>query len=302
MLFPVSVALRARLALLSLAIALISLLLTGVVFASWTADRARLQQVAEAVTAGASNETERLTRLVDWVYHNQGFRKNRDYFVWKALDATPIQVLERGGDCEDKSKLVSAMLHELGVRSSLAMLYPCKGCAPTHVVSLVETSSGWTPVDPVYNITFEDRSGRFTPIEAMRADPNLLLHRLDELEQARGPADKINRYKRDIENYEFVTTVNWDKNVVTRAIAAIIRWSGNEPWLMPRPMFLVDPKHFFVVVGLCMTLGFALLSIVISPKTFQARRDRNAALTPARDELGLAGHGQKASVAAPVES
>lgn len=279
--FKNPMALRARLALLSLVMALFALLLTGVVFASWMEDRSRLHQVAQAVTVGASSETERLTRLVDWVYHNKGFRNNREYFLLKPLDATPIQVLERGGDCEDKSKLVSALLHELGVRSSLAMLYPCQGCAPTHVVSLVETSSGWTPVDPVYNITFPDRNGRLLPIEALRADPAVLLNRLDQLAQVRGPADKINRYKRAIENYQLVTTVNWDKNAITRAVAAVIRWTGNEPWSTPRPMFLVDPKHFFVVFGLCATLGFALLSILVAPKSSRAKRRRPATLTSA---------------------
>lgn len=256
---PVS-RLRVRLARLLLALAMLSLLFAAGIGISWMQDRQRLREAATAATASARTEQERLTRLLDWVYHNQGFAKNSGYFIWKRLDATPVQVLERGGDCEDKSKLFAAMLRELGIRSTLAMLYPCRTCNPVHTVAVVETTKGWTPMDSVYNITFPDGRGGFTPIEVLRHNPSILPTRLDMLVAERGRKDKIALYKRDLETYGLVTTVNWDKNVLTRAVAGMIRAMGGEPWRTPRPLFLDDPKQFFMLLGLGAAAGFGLLA------------------------------------------
>lgn len=248
--WPVTARVLAALALLSLIVAL-------VIGLSWRADRARLRAVAEAATAGAVTESDRLTRIVGFVYRNQGFAKNRNFFLWKKLDATPVQVLERGGDCEDKSKLTAALLRELGVRSTLAMISPCAGCPAGHTVAVVKTQNGWTPVDSVYDITFPEPGGRFTPIERLRANPSIQAQRVADLRVQRGPYDKINHFPLDRDPFTHATTVNWDKNVLTRAVAGAIRATGGEPWRTPRPMFLDDPKQFFMLafLGLAAVLG-----------------------------------------------
>lgn len=255
--------LLARVLFVAAALALALSLAIGI---SWHLDRARLRAVAEAATAGARTEQERLVKLVDWVYHNQGFKKNRSYFLWRKLDATPIQVLERGGDCEDKSKLTATLLRELGVRSTLSMISPCPECPAGHTVAVVQTASGWTPVDSVYNITFPEPQGRFTPIERLRSDPMLQVRRLAELKAERGPRDKINHFSIRQDPFTYATTVNWDKNPLTRAVASVIRMTGGEPWRTPRPLFLDDPKQFFMIAFLCVGLGLAVLGLILRPR------------------------------------
>jgi hypothetical protein len=251
---------------LCLALALGFLLFGAVESASWQVDRARLRIVAAAVAGPARDEAERLTRLTEWVYHNQGFARNRRYHLWRKLGATPIYVLEHGGNCRDKTKLLVALLSELDVASSLAMLYPCKQCRPRHTVVFVATRNGWTLVDPVFNITFPDRRGGFHTIEALRAERALLERRLAELRAARGPADKINRYKRATDHYAHMTTINWDKNALTWGVAAMIRAAGAEPWSTSRPLFLDDPKQFFTLFGFGGALGFCLLALLLRPR------------------------------------
>ena len=246
---------------LLLSLAVVSLAFAAVVGVSWMRDRQRLRAVAQAVTAPARSDDERLTRLLHWVYANHGFEKNRRYFIWKKLDATPIQVLEHGGDCEDKSKLLVTMLRELGIKGSLAMLYPCPACLPSHVVTLVDTPSGTTPMDAVYDLAFPAGQGGFIDIAAIKADASLLPRRLDTLVAERGADDKIALYKRGTEHFRYVTTINWDKNFVTRGAASIIRAAGGEPWRTPRPLFLDDPKQFFVLAGLAVALGSTALGL-----------------------------------------
>jgi hypothetical protein len=258
---------RSRVYRLCLVLALGFLLFGAAELASWRADSARLRRVAVAVTAPTRGEVERLTRLTDWVYHNQGFAKNRHYHLWRKLGATPVQVLEHGGDCEDKSKLLVALLRELDVRSSLAMLSPCEPCRPTHTVALVETRTGWTLADPVYNITFPDPRGGFRTAGMLRVERALLENRLAELRAARGRADKINRYKRDAEHYAHLSTINWDKNALTRGAAVLVRTAGAEPWSAVRPLFLDDPKQLFALLGFAGALGCGLLALCLRSTT-----------------------------------
>ncbi len=249
-----------------LAAAALCLAFAAVVGLSWAQDRQRLRETAVAATASARTEDQRLATLLHWVYANQGFAKNHGYFLWKKLDATPIQILEKGGDCEDKSKLFATMLREIGVESSLAMLYPSPGAPPSHVVTLVKTPTGWTPMDAVYDLAFPAAQGGYRDIAVIKADPNALLRRLDTLVAARGASDKIARYQRVTENYPYVTTLNWDKNAATRAVASLIRATGGEPWRTPRPLFLDDPKQFFMLLGLGGGAGLGVLALIARPR------------------------------------
>jgi hypothetical protein len=39
-----------------------------------------------------------------FVHRRGGFASNESYYVLKSLRATPLQVLDRGGDCSDKTE------------------------------------------------------------------------------------------------------------------------------------------------------------------------------------------------------
>ncbi|HJX28668.1 MAG TPA: transglutaminase-like domain-containing protein [Thermoanaerobaculia bacterium] len=248
---------------LCLALAVGFSLLGAVELASWKADRARLRALGIAITAPAQDEAERLTRLTDWLFRNVKPRKNWSYHLWRKLDATPIQILEDGGNCEDKSKLLTAILRELDVASSLAMLSRCEGCRLTHTVAIVRTRTGWTIADPAFGMTFPDHQGGFHTIQALRADPSLLQGRLAELRALRGPADVINNYKLATDHHAHLTTVNWNKNALTRLVAASIRAAGAEPWSTPRPLFLDDPKQFFALFGFGGAIAWGLLALLL---------------------------------------
>lgn len=248
---------------LCLTLALGLLLFGTVELIWWQIDRARLRTVAKAVVGPARDEVERLTRLTDWVYQNGGVTRNWSYHLWRELGATPASTLEHGGNCQDKAMLLVALLRELDIASSLAILYQCQGCTARHTVAFIETRDGWTLADPAYNITFPDRRGGFRTVEALRSDRALLERRLAELRAERGPAHPINNYDGAINHYAYMTTVNWDKHALTRGIAGLIRAAGAEPWSTPRPHFLDDPHLFFALFGFGGALGFGLLALLL---------------------------------------
>lgn len=257
---------RSQVYRLCVASALGFLLFGTVELVSWNADRARLRALALDVAAPARGEVERLTRLTEWLFRNVKPGKNRRYHLWRRLDATPIQILEHGGDCEDKSKLLAVLLRELEIESSLAMLYPCVQCESAHTVAFVETRGGWTIADPAFGFTFPDGRGGVHTIETLRADPALLQNRLAELRAARGPADEINWYKPESDHYALITTFNWNKNALMRGAAGLLQEAGAEPWSIPRPLFLDDPKQFFALLGLGGALGSGLVALLLRPR------------------------------------
>ena len=219
--------------------------------------------VAGQITA-TSNTGEFIKELNNWVYNNKGFAKNKDYFVFKSLGPTPVQVLESGGDCSDKSRLLSALLKRRGVDSTLVMLYECEGCEPTHTVVEARYDKGRMAADPVYDVVFPAEDGKFYGVEDLRADPSKLTARLDELEAERTRADKIAAYKRDIESYSWPKTINWDKNVILQKMAAVIEMGGRDPFLVMRPYFLEDPKLFLMYLSLFLGMTTGLGALILS--------------------------------------
>lgn len=222
-----------------------------------------LDQAIEGKITSRANSGTLVEELNSWVYHHQGFAKNRGYFIFKKLGPTPIQVLQSGGDCADKSRLLSALLKRLGMDSTLVMLYACEGCESTHTVVDVRYQGGRMAADPVFNIVFPAGNGKFYGVKELREDPLKLLSRLDELRIQRGPTDRIGGYKWETESYSWPKTINWEKNSLLSKIATLIQKTGTDPFLVMRPHFLEDPKLFLMYVTLFFGVAAGLVAIAL---------------------------------------
>ncbi|MGC2048925.1 MAG: hypothetical protein WA635_09980 [Gallionella sp.] len=201
-----------------------------------------------------------------WVYQNKGFKKNPAYFIFKSLGPTPIQVLNQGGDCTDKSILLMAMLESIGKDSTLVMLYDADGKTPTHTVVEVSDGQFKAVADPVYDLVFPNSNGGFYSIEDLRKNPALLLNRLDNLLQIRGTSSKIIYYRRINESYQFASPINWNKNNLLRITSNILGGMGIEARDIRRPHFLDDPKLFISMALFITSLFFIILALVFKEK------------------------------------
>lgn len=255
---PRSVASLLRRGLLAAGLAFFAIGLVGAAILAWSEyqDRKVLRQIAEEVTRGISSPGAKLSALNSWVYGNEGFARNRhNFFGLARLGPTPIQVLEHGGDCSDKSRLLSAILETLGMRSSLAMLYPCEDCAPVHTVVVADLGSAETLADPVFNITFPRPDGGYFSVDELVQEPRLLNERLWVLRAERGPRDKIIFYREANHRFDYLTTINWQANGLTRIVARGVRSLGGEPRYVFRPMWLENPKRALTYVALAVALA-----------------------------------------------
>jgi hypothetical protein len=232
------------------------------VWSSWESDNAVLREQAAAVTAGQQTSAAKISAISHWVHRNQGFAKNDRFFLIPALGPTPIQVLESGGDCADKSKLVSAMLWQLGIASGLAQIFPCENCGPIHVFVEAEYEYGRMVVDPLWDIDYPTADGRFLGIQELAGTSRGREH-VAGLQWQRGIADKIRNMPQVDANFDFARAVNWQKNVFTRALADGLRLLGYAPESLLRPHFLEDPKlaialFLFAVAGILAVLSCLL--------------------------------------------
>jgi hypothetical protein len=197
-----------------------------------------------------------------WVYHNKGFKFNSDYYLFKALGATPKQVLEGGGDCSNKSRLLSAILNIYGIKSTLLVLYGCELCGAVHTVVEAQYDKGWMISDPVFDLVFPNTKGGFYGFKDLKQDIGILPSRLNQLIQERGSANKIFYYRRYDETYEWAKYINWEKNYFTMKIASALNAIGINPTEVRRPYFLEDPKLLLSLASLALSIAFGCLFLI----------------------------------------
>lgn len=228
---------------------------------SYSKDARLLKTLATQLTEKIPGSDDKARVLNSFVYHNQGFAKNRSYYLLESLGATPLQVLEKGGDCADKSRLLAAMLELIGIRASLAMLYPCQECTPVHTVVLAETQSGIIVADPVYDLMFPREAGGYYDVREMIDNREIQGDRLRVLRAERGAKGKISFYG-SAYHYDFITTVNWLKYGWLAGLSGLLERLGLEPRLIRRPAVLENPKLLFANLSGATAVFFAILTFV----------------------------------------
>jgi hypothetical protein len=65
--------------------------------------------------------------------------------------------------------------------------------------------------------------------------------------------------------FEYAVAMNWDKNLVTRSVAATLRLMGYQPETLLRPRLLEDPKLFLISFLLGVATTMALASFLLDP-------------------------------------
>ena len=239
----------------------ISLVCAIGLYVNWLQDNAVLREQAMVITAHLDTDSARIRAVNNWVYHNKGFAPNDQYFVVPALGPTPIQVMERGGYCADKSRLVAAMLNSLDIDAGLVMISPCLYCGFIHTVVEARYEGGRMVVDPTWDVDYPSGDGGFLGVTDL-AGTNRGQERIAELQQLGPATDKIAHMPAADAAFEYAVAINWDKNFLTRNVASTLRLIGYQPETLFRPRILEDPKlflsWFLIVIAAAMILcGFA---------------------------------------------
>lgn len=246
------------------AVSFLAVVASGVCTGLYRGDQRRLRMVAAAVIQDTAGNAERVRRLTEWVYANYGFRRNPEFFLLPHMRATPVQVLERGGDCADKSRLLAAMLRQMDIPATMLMCFDPFG-APAHtVVEAVVASGEYMISDPVFNMVFPRPGGGYFSLLELRADPEILRRRIAELRALRpSPHDPIQAYHEDTAIYAQAKTMNWNKNAAARALFALLHGQvGDQVYRLSRPAILEEPHLAAIMLLVAIAAASAAMHVL----------------------------------------
>src|SRR5256885_4103669 len=196
---------------------------------------------------------------------------NESYFLFpffSFLRPTPLQVVERGGDCADRSRLVIALLHLHGISASKWALYNARG-ESLHAVVQADVESGKMVVDPLFGMWFPKSAGGYYAIRELKQEPQILSRRISELRtQGLDPgADRLATYRLDDYVYANARTINWNKSTPMKYTYRLLHIvMGDKADELRRPAFVEEPP-LMVIYG---TLGLDLF--LVTTWFFVARR------------------------------
>jgi hypothetical protein len=222
---------------------LVSLQLSCLVY--YVQERRSLSAYLDSVSTPSLAATEQIKQVVSSL-KNKPSEGNESYFllpVFRFLRPTPRQVIENGGDCADRSRLLERLLQLRGISSSKWALYDAHG-ESVHAVIQADVESGKMVVDPLFGIWFPKPSGGYYAISDLKRDPGILRQRINEL-QAKGlkpGADSLASYDVDRYTYAHARTINWNKSAIMRYTYQLLHGLlGETADNLHRPAFVEEP-------------------------------------------------------------
>lgn len=243
-----------------------SLIAAAVCYASYRLDCRELRAAAEPLVIDMHTTHERVLSMLHWVHANLRTSENDRFFLWRGLRATPLQVLHGGGDCADKSRLLSAMLRQIGIPATMIMCFDSQTLAPTHtVVCAFFDSKNTMVVDPAYGLSFpRPDAGGYFGLQALRNDSSILVRRLAELRRDSPSSHPVHSYNAQVSSYQFASSVNWNKNSLTRSLHdALYPLAGEMLYSWPRPLFVEEPKLLVSMMACAAALAALAVSRVL---------------------------------------
>ena len=230
--------------------------LTGVAYVGigFLRQEAVLSQIAGKYPSQGASATTAILANNEYVSRLENFEQNRARF-FGLLGPTPLNVVEDGGWCSDRSRLLAALLNKIGVPAHVVMLRPCQECPANHTVVEAFTGDFWMAVDPTYGLVYSKLDGTYASIEDL-AKNSELLH--DTEDSARAASYDPLRY-----SYEYPLRMNFDRDPFTRLFGAMLTLFVERLESVRRPQLLERPR-LLVLVGLAATIGFAILVCLVS--------------------------------------
>jgi hypothetical protein len=190
--------------------------------------------------------------------------QNSSYFllpIFSVLRPMPRQVIEQGGDCGDRSRLVIRLLRLHGIEASKWALYT-QEMKSVHAVVELEAETGKMVVDPDFGLWFPRPDGGYYGIKELRQSPSILQDRVQDLLQKRvrpGTSD-LKSYPIDEYTYRYAKTINWEKwagmFVVYESLKLVMGQAIDD---LRRPTFVEAPQLMVMIIAGVIQVGLVVL-------------------------------------------
>jgi len=190
--------------------------------------------------------------------------------LYRVLKARPIDVLEHGGFCGNKSRLLVTLLRMRGVPARVVYLYNPEGSARKdvghpYVTAFVETrlDGRWVVADPYLGILFRNGSGLPATAAELAADPDLV--------RAAAPQ----WYQPEFFNYREIRGIRWGKFPMGERLHDAIAWLTSPAWAngIHYPWWAQRPNLLFAgLAGGASVVGLLGGVVLMRPRARSPRR------------------------------
>jgi hypothetical protein len=174
--------------------------------------------------------------------------------IFGPLGATPSAVIQLGGCCSDRSRLLILALAELDIRAYQITLYHHEGHAQ-HCLVEAYLQDERLIVDPSYGFFYTDAHGGSLSLEDLQAGKRPIYVPLRAGETCGYPANPYYDF-----DFEASKTANWTKTVARRLLYRALRSvRGSAADRLEVPAALEWPQHLVMViaVGCLITIHLA---------------------------------------------
>jgi hypothetical protein len=242
----------------------------GALLAKYLADDAVLRQVVELDPD--LPPSRKVLTLLDYIDKHVARVETTDESFFPGLSflrPTALQVLEKGGDCADRSRLLIELLKREGVHASKVALHDRQGAAQHAVVQArIEDDDRSMVVDALFGVYFPNERGGYYSVWDIHEDESILAERLREL----GPTQPFTRdYPLERYTYEAPRTINWNKSWATQQLYRVLsRIMGPRVDDLPRPSIVGDPVLLTLAIAVLAQLTGALGALLFG--RFRIRR------------------------------
>lgn len=239
--------------------------LQGIALVQYWDEERYLAGLMDRIAAPSLLPSEQAIKVLEFLKEKPDI-DNQSYFLWpifKFLRATPRQVIEQGGECGDRSRLVIRLLGVRGIHAAKWALYS-REMKSVHAAVELEAETGKMVVDPLFGLWFPRSGGGYYGISELKRSPEILRHRVQSLVQEgnRPGTSDLRGYPFEQYSYEHAKTINWDKWPGTWTIYNALRQiSGPSVDDLPRPAVVETPQ--LMVVTMAATLQGSLLAAYV---------------------------------------
>ncbi len=174
------------------------------------------------------------------------FRKDPAFYprLFGSLGATPSAVIQFGGCCSDRSRLLILALAELKIRAYQITLYHRAGHAQ-HCLVEADLGAERFIADPSYGFYYADPSGRSISLTDLRLGKQPIYKPFPEGETCGYPTNAYYDF-----DFRASRTANWTKTRVRRLAYRVLRsLSGSAVDRLEVPALLEWPQHLFILIA-----------------------------------------------------
>jgi hypothetical protein len=234
-------------------------------FCKYHVDNEHLYQWSQQCLSEDDLPSRKTIKLLALIQQDIVDRQNVSSFIapiFSLLRPTARQVIESGGYCAEKSRLLIVGLHLNNIHASKVALYDDNKIPQHAVVEVDIENNARMVVDPSYGLYFPKPDGGYYSLNDLKENEKILKTRIDKLIKLNIDSNRqeLLNYPYQMYTYQQPRSINWDKSFAMNLLYRLLRFSiGESVNKIKRPYFAERPA-LIVLYGVIFLQAVLLVS------------------------------------------